>query len=63
MQINSPQPNYLKEIRDCFSDIGCLPGKHHIIIDTNHPPEVKPPRQILYALREKLKPNWTRWSK
>ena len=55
MQINSPLPNYLKEFRDCFSDIGCLPGKHHIVIDTNHPPDVNPPRRIPYTLREKLK--------
>ena len=32
MQINSPLPNYLKEFRDCLSDIGCLPGKHHVVI-------------------------------
>ena len=55
MQINSPLPNYLKEFRNCFSDIGCLPGKHKIVIDTNHPPDVNPPRRISYSLREKLK--------
>ena len=55
IQINSPLPNYLKEFRDCFSDVGCLPGKHHIVIDTNHPPDVNHPRGIPYALREKLK--------
>ena len=43
MQINFPLPNYLKEFRNCFSDIGCLPGKHHNVIDTNHPPDVNPP--------------------
>ena len=55
MQINSPLPNYLKKFQDCFSDIGCLPGKHHIVIDTNHPPDVNPPRQISNPLHEKLK--------
>ena len=55
MEINSPLPNYLKEFRDYFSDIGCLPGKHHIVIDTNHPPDINPPRRIPHALREKLK--------
>ena len=52
---NSNPANYLKEFQNCFSDIGCLPGKHHIFIDTNHPPTVKPPRQISCALHEKLK--------
>ena len=33
MQINSPLSNYLKEFRDCFSEIRCLPGKHHIVIE------------------------------
>ena len=55
MQIDSPLPNYLKEFRDCFSDIGCLPGKHHIVIDTNHPPDVNIPRQIPYVLCGKLR--------
>ena len=39
-------PNYLKKFRNCFSDIGYLPGKHH----TNHPPDVNPLRWIPYAL-------------
>ena len=55
MQISSPLPNYLTEFRDCFSDIGCLPGKHLIVIDTNHLPDVNSPRRIPYVLREKLK--------
>ena len=55
IQINSPLSNYLKEFRGCFSDIGCLPGKHHIVIDTRHPPDVNSPRRIPYTLREKLK--------
>ena len=55
MQINSRHPNYLKEFRDCFSDIGCLSEKHHIVIDTNHPPDVNLPTQIPYALRGKWK--------
>ena len=42
MQVNSPLPNYLKEFRNCFSDIGCLLSKHHIVIETNHPPNVNP---------------------
>ena len=58
-----PLPNYLKKFRDCFSDIGYLLGKHHIVIDTNHPPDVNPLRRIPYALRKKLKTNSTRWSK
>ena len=53
--INPPLPNYLKEFRGCFSDIGCLPWKHHIVIDTGHPPDVNPQRRIPYTLREKLK--------
>ena len=55
MEINSPLPNYLKEFRDYFSDIGCLPRKHHNVIDTNHPPDINSPRRIPHALREKLK--------
>ena len=55
MQINSPLPNYLKEFRNCFRGIGCLPEKHHIVIDTNHSPDVNSQRRIPYALREKLK--------
>ena len=55
MQINSAPPNYLKEFRNYFSNIGCLPERHHIVIDTNHSPDVNPPRQIPYALCEKLK--------
>ena len=55
MQINSRLPNYLKEFRNCFTDVGCLPVKHHIVIDTNHLPDVNPPRRIPYAFHEKLK--------
>ena len=55
MQINSPLPNYLKEVRDCFSDIEWLPGKHHVVIDTSHPPDVNIPRRIPYVLCEKLR--------
>ena len=44
VQINPPLPNYLKEFRDFFSDVRGLPGKHHIVIDTNHPPDVNPLR-------------------
>ena len=55
MQIISPPTNYLKEFRNCFNDMACLPGKHHIVKDGNHPPHSSPPRQIQYALREKLK--------
>ena len=49
MQINSPLLNYLKEFRSCFSDIAYLPGKHYIVIDTNHPPHANPSRQIQYS--------------
>ena len=55
MQINSSLPNYLKEFRDCFGDIECLPEKHHIVIDRNHPPDVNPSSRIPYALLKKLK--------
>ena len=44
VQINPPLPNYLKEFRDFFSDVRGLPGKHHIVIDTNHPPDADPLR-------------------
>ena len=46
MQIISPLPNYLNEFRNCFNDIACLPGKHHIVKDRNHPPHSSPSRQI-----------------
>ena len=44
MQVNSPLPYYLKELRNYFSDIGCLSGKNHTVMDTNQSPTVNPPK-------------------
>ena len=44
MQVNSTLPYYLKELRNYFSDIGCLSGKNHTVIDTNQSPTVNPPK-------------------
>ena len=47
--------DFLAEYSDCFGQIGCLPGTHHIVLNDNITPVIQAPRRVPVALRPKLK--------
>lgn len=55
---SSDDPKYQKlkaEYQDVFQGLGCIPGKHHIVVDENVPPVVHPCRKIPFQLHDKVK--------
>ena len=40
--------------KDCFGELGKLPGLHHITVDPKVPPVVHPARKLPLSLKEKL---------
>ena len=55
LHVNSSAPNFTEEYSDCFGEIGCIPGTHHITIDETATPIVHPPRRVPHSLKPKLK--------
>ena len=47
-------PDYLQQYSNSFGKIGCLKGKHHIIVDREVPPVVIPLRHIPVPFKIKL---------
>ena len=47
--------DFLAEYSDCFGQIGCLSGGHHIVLKDNMTPVIHAPRRVPVALRPKLK--------
>ena len=44
-----------EEFGDVFKEQGCIEGKLHLEIDKTVTPVINPPRQVLFALKDKLK--------
>ena len=61
MAIDTELPESLAEFEDCFGELGCLPEVHHINLKPDVTPVVHPPRRIPYALRDKLRDNYSVW--
>ena len=58
LEINCKTENdFLKKYSDVFtsSEIGCLPGLHHIEIDKNAKPVIHSPRRVPATLRQRIK--------
>ncbi len=55
LHVNSSPTNFTEEYSDCFGEIGCLPGTHHITIDETATPIIHPPRRVPHSLKPKLK--------
>ena len=55
LHVNSSVTNFTEEYSDCFGEIGCLPGTHHITIHETATPVVHPPRRVPHSLKPKLK--------
>ena len=55
LHVNSSVANFTEEYSDCFGEIGCLPGAHHITIDETATPIIHPPRRVPHSLKPKLK--------
>ena len=45
----------LKDYRDAFDDLGCLPGKYHIETDPTVKPSQNPPRRVPVATKSTIK--------
>lgn len=54
-QINTSKLDFLSKFKDCFGELGKLPGTHHITMDPKIKPVINPPRNIPFALKKKLK--------
>ena len=54
MKINSCVPDYLQQYTDCFGKIGCLKENHHIVVDSEVPPDSNPPRCMPVSLKIEL---------
>ena len=55
MRINNlEKADITKEYADVFDGIGCFNKCHHIEVDENATPTVHPPRQVPFALRDRL---------
>ena len=52
---SSDYSDVMTEYADVFEGLGCLPGKHVIVVDENVQPVVHPCRKVPFALHEKLK--------
>ena len=50
-----PSDGILAEYADVFTGLGCFPGEHHIVIDTNVTPVIHAPRRVPLSLQPKLK--------
>ena len=55
MTVDCQYSNLIHEYTDCFGEIGSLSKVHHLTIDGNSSPVIQAPRQVPFALREKLK--------
>ena len=47
----------LREYRDVFDGLDCLPGEYNIEVDQNHTPVVHAPRRLPIAIRELVQEN------
>ncbi|XP_023806683.1 uncharacterized protein K02A2.6-like [Oryzias latipes] len=54
-EVTNDNDSLMKEYKDCFEGLGCLPGEHRICVDKGVLPVVHPCRKVPFALREKLK--------
>ena len=45
----------VEKYQDVFKGLGCMPGKHKIILEPDHVPVIQPPRKIPLALQDRLK--------
>ena len=52
---------FLSKFKDCFGELGTLPGYHHITMDLNIKPIIIPPHKVSFALKQRLKQElqWT----
>ena len=55
LKIDATDIDFPAEYSDCFGQIGCLPGTHHIVLKDNMTPVTHAPRRVPVALRPKLK--------
>ncbi|XP_020556682.2 uncharacterized protein K02A2.6 [Oryzias latipes] len=62
-EVTNDNDSLMKEYKDCFEGLGCLPGEHRICVDKSVPPVVHPCRKVPFALREKLKDELARMEK
>ena len=52
---SSAHSDVMTEYADVFEGLGCLPGKHTVVVDENVQPVVHPCRKVPFALHDKLK--------
>ena len=50
-----PSDGILAEYADVFTGLGCFPGEHHIVIDTNFTPVIHASHRVPQSLQPKLK--------
>ena len=55
LKIDITDIDFLTEFSDCFGQIGCLLGTHHIVLKDNVTPVIHAPRRVPVAQRPKLK--------
>ena len=53
--VSKVEPVFLSKFKDCFGELGTLPGCHHIIIDPKVRPIINPPCKVPFAFKKKLK--------
>ncbi len=53
------ETDILRECKDVFTELGCVPGQHHIQIDPAVAPVIHPPRKVPLALKSNV--NWIGW--
>ena len=54
-RVKGNDPEFVKEFKDCFGELGILPKTHHIEIDSSVSPVVQTPRPIPIGLHSWLK--------
>ena len=55
LKIDITDIDFLTEFSDCFGQIGCLLGTHHIVLKDNVTPVIHAPRKVPVAQHPKLK--------
>ena len=55
LKIDTPDTDFLAEYSDCFGQIDCLPGTHHIVLKDNITPFIHAPQRVPVTLHPKLK--------
>ena len=55
LSISKGEPEFLSKFKDCFGELGTLPGYYYITMNLKVKPIINPPHKVPFALKKKLK--------